>query len=61
MSTNRIDGAGKKAVGAAKEAVGKAVGDRSLEVKGKVEKAVGSAQNALGKAEDKARDAGRKM
>ena len=53
MSTNRIEGAAKKAAGSVKQAVGKAVGNERLQAKGAVEKAVGSAQNALGKAQDK--------
>ena len=53
MSTNRIEGAAKKATGSVKQAVGKAMGDKRLQAKGAVEKAVGSAQNALGKAQDK--------
>ena len=53
MSKNRMDGARKKVAGGAKEAIGKALGNRKLQAKGAVEKAVGSAQNALGKAQDK--------
>lgn len=53
MSTNRIEGAAKKAAGSIKEAAGKVTGNDKLRVKGAVEKAVGSAQNALGKAQDK--------
>ena len=53
MSSNRISGAGKMAMGATKEAVGKAVGDKSLRTKGAVEKAAGSVQNKVGKVQDK--------
>lgn len=56
MSTNRIEGAGRKAVGAVKETVGKVVGNDRLRVEGAAEKAVGSAQNAIGKAQDKMAD-----
>ena len=53
MSTNRIQGAGKKAAGAVKQAAGKAVGNERLQAEGAVEKAAGSVQNAVGKAQDK--------
>ncbi len=56
MSTNRIEGAGRKAAGAVKQAVGKAVGNDRLRAEGAAEKAVGSAQNAVGKAQDKLGD-----
>ncbi len=52
MSDNRIEGAGRKAAGAVKEAIGKVTGDKTLEAKGKIQKGLGSAQNAAGKAED---------
>ncbi len=53
MSTNRIEGAAKKASGSIKEGVGKAVGNDRLAAKGAAERAVGTAQNELGKAQDK--------
>jgi uncharacterized protein YjbJ (UPF0337 family) len=53
MSTNRVEGAAKKATGAIKEAAGKAVGNERLQVEGAAEKAEGSVQNAVGKAQDK--------
>lgn len=53
MSTNRMEGAGRKAAGSIKQAVGKAIGNEQLQVEGAAEKAAGSAQNALGKAQDK--------
>lgn len=56
MSTNRVEGAGRKAAGAVKQAVGKAVGNERLQAEGAAEKAVGSAQNAVGKAQDKIAD-----
>ncbi len=56
MSTNRIEGAGRKAAGAIKQAVGKATGNDRLRAEGAAEKAAGSAQNALGKAQDKIGD-----
>jgi uncharacterized protein YjbJ (UPF0337 family) len=53
MNRDRIDGAGKKAMGSVKDTVGKATGDTKMRVEGKAEKAAGSVQNATGKAEDK--------
>jgi uncharacterized protein YjbJ (UPF0337 family) len=52
MSKERIEGAAQKGVGAAKEAVGKAVGNRKLQAKGMADKAAGSAKQAVGKAKD---------
>ncbi|MFY8144650.1 MAG: CsbD family protein, partial [Caulobacter sp.] len=45
MSTNRIEGAIDKGVGAAKEAVGKATGNARLQVEGAAQKAKGDLQN----------------
>lgn len=56
MSTNRVEGAGRKAAGAVKQAVGKAVGNDRLQAEGAAEKAVGLAQNTVGKAQDKLAD-----
>jgi uncharacterized protein YjbJ (UPF0337 family) len=53
MSTNRIEGAARKASGAIKKAVGKATGNDRLRAEGAAEKAAGSAQNAVGKTQDK--------
>ena len=41
MDKNRIAGSIKEVTGAAKEAVGKAVGDAKLQSDGKAEKAIG--------------------
>jgi len=57
MDHNRIDGAAKEIKGAAKTAVGKAVGDAKLQSDGKVDSAVGKIQNAVGGANDAIRDA----
>lgn len=57
MSTNRIEGAAKKAAGSIKEITGKITGNQALRAKGAFEKAVGSAQNAVGKAQDNLGDA----
>lgn len=56
MSTNRMEGAGRKAAGAIKQAVGKATGSERLQAEGAAEKAVGSAQNTVGKIQDKVSD-----
>jgi uncharacterized protein YjbJ (UPF0337 family) len=53
MSKDRIEGIGKIATGAAKEAAGKVTGNVGLQAKGAAEKVVGKVQNAAGKAEDK--------
>jgi uncharacterized protein YjbJ (UPF0337 family) len=53
MNRDRIDGAGRKAVGAVKEAAGKITGDKKLQMRGAMDKAAGTVQNAAGKAEDK--------
>jgi len=57
VSKNKIKGAAKEVIGGVKQAVGKAVGDKSLETKGAVEKAAGSAQKAVGQLQDKVGDA----
>jgi uncharacterized protein YjbJ (UPF0337 family) len=56
MSTNRIEGAARKAAGAIKEAAGKITGNDGLEVEGAAEKVAGDVQNKLGKAQDKLAD-----
>jgi len=57
MDKNRIAGSIKEIKGAAKEAVGKAIGDAKLQSDGKVDSAIGKAQNALGGASDAIREA----
>jgi uncharacterized protein YjbJ (UPF0337 family) len=57
MDKNRIAGSTKEVTGAAKEAVGKVIGDAKLQSDGKTEKAVGKLQNAVGGVNDAARDA----
>jgi uncharacterized protein YjbJ (UPF0337 family) len=52
MSKEGIKGATQKGVGAAKEAVGKAVGNKKLQAEGQADKAIGSAKEAVGKAKD---------
>jgi uncharacterized protein YjbJ (UPF0337 family) len=60
MDKNRVAGSIKEIRGAAKEAVGKAVGDAKLQNDGKTEKAVGKIQNAVGGLNDAVRDAVKK-
>ena len=57
MDKDRIAGSIKEIKGAAKEAVGKVVGDAKLESEGKTDKAVGKVQNAVGGVNDAVRDA----
>lgn len=56
MSKNRIEGAARKAAGAIKQAVGKAVGNDRLRAEGAVDKAAGTAQETVGKIQDKLAD-----
>ena len=57
MDENRIAGSIKQVTGAAKEAVGKALGDAKLQSDGKADKAAGKIQNAVGCVNDAVRDA----
>jgi uncharacterized protein YjbJ (UPF0337 family) len=57
MDKNRIDGSIKEIKGAAKEAVGKALGDAKLQSDGKSDQAAGKIQNAIGGVSDTVRDA----
>jgi uncharacterized protein YjbJ (UPF0337 family) len=52
MNKDKIVGTAKEAAGAVKEAIGKAIGNPNLTVKGQVEKASGKLQNAVGGAKD---------
>lgn len=52
MSRERIEGAAQKAVGAAKQTLGKAIGNEKLQVEGLADKVVGSAKETVGKAKD---------
>jgi uncharacterized protein YjbJ (UPF0337 family) len=52
MDKEHVKGAADKASGAIKEGVGKAVGDKSLEAKGKIDKAKGEARETLGDVKD---------
>lgn len=57
MNNDRIEGIGKQASGAVKEAAGKLTGDAKLKAEGKSEKLAGKVQNAVGGVKDAARDA----
>jgi len=57
MSTNRVEGAIDKGVGALKEAAGKAVSNERLQAEGAAQKAKGDIQNKVGQAQDKIGDA----
>jgi uncharacterized protein YjbJ (UPF0337 family) len=52
MDKDRIAGAAKEAKGAAKEAIGKALGDGKLTAEGKADKVAGKVQNAVGGLKD---------
>jgi uncharacterized protein YjbJ (UPF0337 family) len=59
MSKERIEGATQKAVGAAKQAVGKAVGNPRLQAEGMADKAIGTAKESVGKLKDAVHKASR--
>lgn len=52
MSRERIEGAAQKAVGAAKQTIGKAIGNEKLQIEGIADKVVGSVKETVGKAKD---------
>jgi len=52
MSKERIEGAAQKAVGAAKQSIGKVIGNKRLQADGIADKVVGSTKEAVGKAKD---------
>jgi uncharacterized protein YjbJ (UPF0337 family) len=60
MDKNRVAGSIKEIKGAAKEAVGKAIGDAKLQNDGRTDKAIGKIQNAVGGLNDAVRDAVKK-
>ena len=55
MDNDRIIGAGKQVLGAAKEAIGKLIGDAKLRVDGRAEQVEGKRQNDVGSAKDTSR------
>ena len=56
MDKDRIEGAGTKAKGSIKEAVGKLTGDAKLQADGKTDQAAGTAQNLVGSIKDAGRE-----
>jgi len=60
MDKNRVAGSIKEIKGAAKEAIGKAIGDAKLQSDGETDKAVGKIQNAVGGLSDTVREAVKK-
>jgi uncharacterized protein YjbJ (UPF0337 family) len=56
MDKDRVAGSAKQVGGAVKEAAGKALGDRKMEVEGATKKAEGKVQNAVGGLKDKVRE-----
>jgi len=61
MDKHRIAGAAKKAKGAVKEGLGKALGDSKMRAEGRTDKVVGGVENAAGGAADATREAARKL
>ena len=59
MDREHIKGAADKIKGAVKDTVGKATGDKKMEVEGKMDKAKGAAHNFAGDVKDAVRDAKR--
>jgi uncharacterized protein YjbJ (UPF0337 family) len=59
MSKTGIEGSVQKAVGSAKEGVGKAVGNKKLQAEGLADRAAGTAKQGVGKAQDAVRKATR--
>jgi uncharacterized protein YjbJ (UPF0337 family) len=59
MDREHVKGAADKVKGAVKDTVGKATGDKKLEVEGKMDKAKGAAHNTAGDVKDAVRDAKR--
>lgn len=55
MDKQRIVGTAKEATGAVKEKIGRLVGSRHIEMKGKAEKVEGKVRIAVGRVKDAAR------
>jgi uncharacterized protein YjbJ (UPF0337 family) len=56
MDKDRIKGAAQKIKGSIEKAVGKLVGNESLETEGRIDEAAGNVRQAVGKAKDDVRD-----
>lgn len=57
MHKDQVEGVGKQAKGAVKDAVGGLTGNTKLQAEGKFDKAAGKVQQKVGDAKDAARDA----
>lgn len=57
MHKDEVEGAGKQAKGAVKDAVGGLTGNEKLQAEGKLDKAEGKVQQKVGEAKDATRDA----
>ena len=57
IDKDRVEGAAKKKMGEAKEAVGNVLGDEKLKREGQGDKAAGTVQNAVGGIKDGIKDA----
>lgn len=55
MDKDRLKGRLRQTVGAMKQAVGRATGDRKTETEGTIEKSSGASQSALGRAKERLR------
>jgi len=60
MDKDRVEGTGKQAKGALKDAAGKITGDSKLQAEGKADKVEGKVQNTVGGMKDSVRDAAKK-
>jgi uncharacterized protein YjbJ (UPF0337 family) len=56
MNKDRVEGSGKQAKGALKDAVGQATGDSKLRSEGQADKLEGKIQNAIGGLKDAVKD-----
>ena len=57
MHKDEVEGAGKQAKGAIKDAVGGLTGNEKLQAEGKLDKVEGKVQSKIGEVKDNARDA----
>ncbi|WP_444455289.1 CsbD family protein [Rhodobacter capsulatus] len=57
MDKDRVVGSAKVVKGKAKVAIGKAIGDKKLEMEGEADKVAGKIQNAVGGIKDTIREA----
>jgi uncharacterized protein YjbJ (UPF0337 family) len=57
MDKDRIAGSIKEAMGAAKETIGKVLGDAKLQTNGRAERGAGKIQNAVGGVTDAVKEA----